>query len=64
LAATTRQNDLDVAFTISLHSFSSHTALNGGTAGVGKMTGGNGGINNRQAFLTFGDKSWGSLKVR
>jgi hypothetical protein len=65
IGGTTRQNDLDVAFTISLQPGSAaDTALNGGTAGVGKMTGGNGGINNRQAFITFGDKSWGSIKGR
>jgi predicted porin len=64
IGGTTRQNDLDVAFTISLQPGSAaDTALNGGTGGVGKMTGGNGGINNRQAFITFGDKSWGSIKV-
>ena len=52
---TTRQNDLDVSFTISIQPGSSHyTAL-----GVGA----DGGINNRQAFITFGDKSWGSFKV-
>jgi len=52
---STRQNDLDVSFTISLQPGSSHyTAL-----GVGA----DGGINNRQAFITFGDKSWGSVKV-
>ncbi len=64
IGGTTRQNDLDVAFTISLQPGSAaDTALNGGTGAVGKMTGGNGGINNRQAFITFGDKSWGSIKV-
>jgi predicted porin len=63
-SGTTRQNDLDVSFTISIQPGSgATTALNGGTGGVGGMTGGNGGINNRQAFLTFGDKSWGSVKV-
>ena len=64
VSGSTRQNDLDVAFTISLQPGSAaDTALNGGTGGVGKMTSGNGGINNRQAFITFGDKSWGSVKI-
>jgi len=64
VSGSTRQNDLDVAFTISLQPGSAaDTALNGGTGSVGKMTGGNGGINNRQAFITFGDKSWGSVKI-
>ena len=60
----TRQNDLDVSFTISLQPGSAATtALNGGTGGTGGMSTGNGGINNRQAFITFGDKSWGSVKI-
>ena len=64
VSGSTRQNDLDVAFTISLQPGSAaDTALNGGTGAVGKMTSGNGGINNRQAFITFGDKSWGSVKI-
>jgi len=63
VGGTTRQNDLDVSFVISIQPGSAaSTALNGGTA-VGGMTAGNGGINNRQAFMTFGDKSWGSIKV-
>ena len=55
IGGSTRQNDLDVAFTISIQPGSSHyTAL-----GVGA----DGGINNRQAFITFGDKSWGSVLI-
>ena len=57
-AGTTRQNDLDVSFTISLQP---GTANNAPLTGVGSS--GNGGLNNRQAFITFGDKSWGSVKV-
>ena len=52
---TTRQNDLDVSFTISLQPGSAHNSALG--------VGADGGINNRQAFITFGDKSWGSVKV-
>ncbi len=63
-AGTTRQNDLDVSFTISIQPGSTaYNALNGGTGGVGGMNTGNGGINNRQSFITFGDKSWGSFKI-
>ena len=63
-SGTTRQNDLDVGFTISLQPGSTaYNALNGGTGGVGGMNTGNGGINNRQSFITFGDKSWGSVKI-
>jgi predicted porin len=53
ITATTRQNDLDVSWTISFQpGASSNNALSGG-----------GGTENRQAFITFGDKSWGSIKV-
>jgi len=55
VGGSTRQNDLDVSFVISIQPGSAHrTAL-----GVGA----DGGINNRQSFITFGDKSWGSVKV-
>ena len=55
VGGTTRQNDLDVSFTISIQPGSSHrTALGAGA---------DGGINNRQSFITFGDKSWGSVLV-
>jgi len=51
--ATTRQNDIDTSVTISFQPGASVTnSLSGG-----------GGTENRQAFLTFGDKSWGSIKV-
>jgi len=53
VSGTTRQNDLDVAFTISINPGSSTTS-------AGKQTSSQ---ENRQAFLTFGDKSWGSVKV-
>ena len=49
----TRQNDLDVEFAISLQpGASSKTSLAGG-----------GGTENRQAYISFGDKSWGSIKL-
>jgi len=52
---TTRQNDLDVSFTIS---FQPNTSDNDAT-GMGDVTT----PLNRQAFITFGDASWGSVKV-
>jgi predicted porin len=53
VSATTRQNDLDVSWTISFQpGASSNDAISAG-----------GGTENRQAFLTFGDKSWGSVKM-
>jgi len=50
---TTRQNDVDVSFTISFQPNVSDNAA----AGDAKTP------LNRQAFVTFGDKSWGSVKL-
>jgi len=70
-SGSTRQNDLDVAFTISLQP---GTGTNS-NVGAAATSGGNGafsgsavadnpgGINTRQMFITFGDKSWGSVKM-
>jgi len=58
VSGTTRQNDLDVSFTISINPGSSTTASGLQTAGaLGRFN------ENRQAFMTFGDKSWGSVKI-
>ena len=51
--ATTRQNDMDTSVTISFQP---------GAGGNQALQGG-GNTENRQAFLTFGDKSWGSVKI-
>ena len=62
VSGKTRQNDLDVAFTISIQPGSSTTqaGIQGGTdPGLGV----NSSQENRQAFLTFGDASWGSIKL-
>ncbi len=53
VSGKTRQNDLDVGFTISINPGASTTA-------AGKQSAHQ---ENRQAFLTFGDKSWGSIKL-
>jgi predicted porin len=56
---TTRQNDLDVSFTISMQpgvSENSATGDNGSSAGYAATLW-------RQAFITFGDKSWGTVKL-
>jgi len=53
VSGSTRQNDLDVAFTISINPGSSTTRSGIQTANQ----------ENRQAFLTFGDKSWGTVKI-
>jgi len=51
----TRQNDLDVAFTISIQP--------GAATSKGLANYNNAAQENRQAFLTFGDASWGSIKL-
>ena len=53
VSGKTRQNDLDVAFTISINPGASTTQSGGQGANQ----------ENRQAFLTFGDASWGSIKL-
>ncbi|MEQ1598865.1 MAG: porin [Methylotenera sp.] len=53
VSGKTRQNDLDVGFTISINPGASTTS-------AGKQSAHQ---ENRQAFLTFGDKSWGSIKL-
>ena len=50
----TRQNDLDVAFQF--------TFFTGSDSASGAAFGGNS-LNIRQAFMTFGDASWGSIKM-
>jgi predicted porin len=52
---TTRQNDLDVSFTISMQPNVSDNGVAGDTKSNGPLW--------RQAFLTFGDKSWGTVKM-
>jgi predicted porin len=53
VSGKTRQNDLDVGFTISINPGSS--TRGSGIQGSQQE--------NRQAFLTFGDASWGSIKL-
>jgi predicted porin len=50
---TTRQNDVDVSFTIS---FQPNASDNAGAGDAATPL-------NRQAFVTFGDKSWGTVKL-
>jgi len=74
IGAKTRQNDLDVAFQFSLFTGTSSgnnvLTTNGNnyqdSAGASYQSGGAAGnntLNIRQAYLTFGDKSWGSFKL-
>jgi len=61
IGAKTRQNDIDTAIQFTFFTgSSSNTALIGGRNGG---AGGNNSLNIRQAFLTFGDKSWGTFKL-
>ena len=53
VSGKTRQNDLDVAFNISINPGASTTRSGIQTANQ----------ENRQAYLTFGDASWGSIKL-
>jgi len=59
VSGSTRQNDLDVAFTISLQPGSANSEA----IKLSSVSNTEGGINARQSFITFGDKSWGSVKV-
>jgi predicted porin len=61
VSGKTRQNDVDVGFTISINPGASTTSA--GKQAAGDSSGFITGQENRQAFLTFGDKSWGSIKV-
>ena len=62
IGAKTRQNDVDTAI-----QFTFFTGSSSGAAGVGNRANGGGAgsnsLNIRQAFLTFGDKSWGTFKL-
>ncbi len=61
VSGKTRQNDLDVAFTISIQPGVStqQSGIQGGGVGAANSQS----QENRQAFLTFGDASWGSVKL-
>lgn len=59
-SASTRQDDLDISATISLWptidtTTAAQTGTGSGTPGTG--------LNSRQGFFTFGDKSWGTVKI-
>jgi len=57
----TRQNDIDVAFQTTFF-----VGANTASSGIGTFGNNNAGLNSlniRQAYLTFGDKSWGQFKM-
>jgi len=70
IGGKTRQNDLDIAFQFTfftgVDSSQGDSAANLG-AGTANVFGANGAggnsLNIRQAFMTFGDASWGSIKM-
>jgi predicted porin len=66
IGGKTRQNDLDIAFQFTFFTGvdAGANALNGG-ASTGGTNGAaqNNSLNIRQAYLTFGDKSWGTIKA-
>jgi len=53
IAGSTRQNDLDVSFLISFNP-GGYTAIGGSGGSTSE---------HRQAYMTFGDKSWGSVLI-
>lgn len=59
IGGKTRQNDLDIAFQFT---FFTGVDDNGGAV-AGSNAAGNNSLNIRQAFMTFGDKSWGTIKM-
>jgi len=60
VTGTTRQNDVDVSFTISIQPNASDNGFTGDGAHSSSV---NSSVLARQAFLTFGDASWGSVKL-
>ena len=61
VSGKTRQNDLDVGFTISINPGSSTKSA--GAQSFQAIGASAAFQENRQAFVTFGDKSWGSIKL-
>lgn len=60
IGGKTRQNDLDIAFQFTF--FTGVDSGDGSLGGGNKSGAGNNTLNVRQAYLTFGDKSWGTIK--
>jgi len=57
IGGSTRQNDLDVSFVISMQpGTAAHTP-------IGNVTNAGGSLNTRQSSISFGDKSWGSILI-
>ena len=67
IGAKTRQNDLDIAFQFTfwtgINGFNGGDDLNGGRTSSNNGGLGYNSLNIRQAYLTFGDASWGTVKA-
>ncbi len=61
IGGKSRQNDLDVAFQFTF--FTGTNAQNTGSGGNGSNGAQGNSLNIRQSFMTFGDKSWGTIKM-
>ena len=62
IGAKTRQNDLDVAVQFTFFVGADSGTGNGAAANPGNHSGGGNTINIRQAYASFGDASWGTIK--
>ena len=63
IGGKTRQNDLDIAFQFTFFTGVDSTDGNGSANVFGANGAGGNSLNIRQAFMTFGDKSWGTIKM-
>ena len=61
IGAKTRQNDLDIAFQFTF--FTGTSAGDGSLGGLSNAAAGRNTLNIRQAYMTFGDASWGQIKM-
>ena len=64
IGGKTRQNDLDISFQVTFFTGINSNGGMGSSSGLAGAAGADGGsLNIRQSFLTFGDKSWGTVKM-
>lgn len=63
IGGKTRQNDLDIAFQFTFFTGTDSTDGNGSANVFGGNGAGGNSLNIRQAYMTFGDKSWGTIKM-
>jgi predicted porin len=63
IGGKTRQNDLDIAFQFTFFTGVDSTDGNGSANVFGANGAGGNSLNIRQAYMTFGDASWGTIKM-